>query len=44
MRTGDCGIAASGGEEKLVVAKKLLDEGDLSDAVSRAYYGMFHTA
>lgn len=31
-------------EGKISVAEKLLDEGDFEDAVSRAYYGMFHAA
>jgi uncharacterized protein (UPF0332 family) len=30
--------------KKLDVAKKLREEGDLADSVSRAYYGMFHAA
>ncbi|MFP4038873.1 MAG: HEPN domain-containing protein [Candidatus Nanohaloarchaea archaeon] len=30
--------------DKIEVAEHLLDNGNLSDAVSRAYYGMFHAA
>lgn len=35
-------LEASG--QKLEVAEKLLEDGDLADAVSRAYYSMFHSA
>lgn len=31
-------------EGKISVAEKLMNEGDFEDAVSRAYYGMFHAA
>lgn len=31
-------------EKKLIVAKKLLVSGDYEDAVSRAYYSVFHAA
>jgi uncharacterized protein (UPF0332 family) len=31
-------------EKKLVVAKKLLKSGDYEDAVSRAYYAVYHAA
>lgn len=31
-------------EAKLKVAKKLLSSGDYDDAVSRAYYAVFHAA
>ena len=31
-------------KSKLSVAEKLLEQEDLADSVSRAYYGMFHAA
>lgn len=30
--------------QKIEVAERLLENGDVPDAVSRAYYGMFHAA